>query len=70
MRILQAHASRVAIVIMQNVQKADLPKTKVNATKIAKVRVDRNKLHTGKELGLSLMCRHNFENYRLLILQA
>ena len=38
------------VVIMQNTQeKADLLKTKVNATKITKVRVDGNKLHTGKE---------------------
>ena len=38
------------VVIMQNTQeKADLQKTKVNATKITKVRVDGNKLHAGKE---------------------
>ena len=38
------------VVIMQNLQeKPDLQKTKVNATKIRKVRVDRYKLHTGKE---------------------
>ena len=30
-------------------RKADLLKTKINAMKIAKVRADRNKLHTGKE---------------------
>ena len=36
--------------IMQNTQgKADLQKTKVNAMKIRKVRVDGNKLHAGKE---------------------
>ena len=35
---------------MQNTQeKADLQKTKVNATKLRKVYVDRNKLRTGKE---------------------
>ena len=35
---------------MQNTQeKADLQETKVNAVKIRKVRVDENKLHTGKE---------------------
>ena len=32
-------------------EKADLPKTKVNATKIIKVHVDGNKLRTGKEWG-------------------
>ena len=38
------------VVIMQNTQeKADLQKTKVNATKITKVRADGNKLRTGKE---------------------
>ena len=38
------------VVIIQNTQeKADLQKTKVNTTKITKVRVDRNKLRTGKE---------------------
>ena len=38
------------VVIMQNTQeKADLQKTKVNATKITKVRADGNKLLTGKE---------------------
>ena len=38
------------VVIMQNAQeKADLQKTKVNAMKITKVRVNGNKLHTGKE---------------------
>ena len=38
------------VVIMQNTQgKVNLQKTKVNATKITKVRVDRNKLRTGKE---------------------
>ena len=38
------------VVIMQNIQeKADLQKTKVNATKIAKVHADENKLYTGKE---------------------
>ena len=37
------------VVIMQNTQdKADLQKTKVNATKITKVRADGNKLRTGK----------------------
>ena len=37
---------------MQNTQeKADLQKTKVNATKIAKVRADGNKLRTGKNGG-------------------
>ena len=37
-------------VIMQNTQeKADLQKTKVNATKIRKVRADGNKLRAGKE---------------------
>ena len=30
-------------------EKADLQKTKVNATKITKVRADENKLRTGKE---------------------
>ena len=35
---------------MQNAQeKADLLKTKVNATKITKVRADGNKFRTGKE---------------------
>ena len=35
---------------MQNTQeKANLQKTKVNATKLRKVCVDGNKLHTGKE---------------------
>ena len=39
-----------SIVIMQNTQeKAKLLKTKVNATKITKVRADGNKIHTGKE---------------------
>ena len=39
-----------SIVIMQNtLEKADLLKTKVNGTKITKVHVDGNKLHTGKE---------------------
>ena len=33
-------------------EKADLQKTKVNVTKIRKVRVDRNKLRTGKECRL------------------
>ena len=38
------------VVIMQNLQeKADLQKTKVNATKMRKVRADENKLFTGKE---------------------
>ena len=38
------------VVIMQNTQeKVDLQKTKVNATKITKVRADGNKLRTGKE---------------------
>ena len=38
------------VVIMQNTQEiADLQKTKVNATKIRKIRVDGNILHTGKE---------------------
>ena len=38
------------VVIMQNTQeKADLLKMKVNATEITKVRVDGNKLRTGKE---------------------
>ena len=38
------------VVMMQNTQeKADLQKTKVNATKITKVRADGNKLCTGKE---------------------
>ena len=38
------------VVIMQNLQeKANLQKTKVNATKIRKVRVDEYKLRTGKE---------------------
>ena len=32
-------------------EKADLQKTKVNATKITKVRADGNKLRTGKEWG-------------------
>ena len=37
-------------VIMQNTQeKPDLQKTKGNAMKITKVRVDENKFHTGKE---------------------
>ena len=37
------------VVIMQNAQeKADLQKTKVNATKITKVCADGNKLRTGK----------------------
>ena len=36
--------------IMQNAQeKANLQKRKVNASKITKVHVDRNKLRTGKE---------------------
>ena len=35
---------------MQNTQeKTNLQKTKVNTTKITKVHVDRNELHTGKE---------------------
>ena len=35
---------------MQNTQeKADLQKTKVNTTKMQKVRVDGNELRTGKE---------------------
>ena len=35
---------------MQNTQEeADLQKTKVNATKITKIRADRNKLRTGKQ---------------------
>ena len=38
------------VVIMQNTQeKADLQMTKLNATKITKVRADGNKLRTGKE---------------------
>ena len=38
------------VVIMQNTQeKADLQKTKVNATKIRKVHADRNKLRNGKK---------------------
>ena len=38
------------VVIMRNtLEKADLQQTKVNATKITKVRADGNKLHTGKE---------------------
>ena len=38
------------VVIMQNTpEKADLQKTKVNATKITKVRADRNKLRTSIE---------------------
>ena len=38
------------VVIMQNTQEnVDLQKTKVNATKITKVRADGNKLRTGKE---------------------
>ena len=40
------------VVIMQNAQeKADLQKTKVNATKITKVHVDGNKLVLGKKGG-------------------
>ena len=36
--------------LRQNTQeKADLQKTKVNSTKITKVRANRNKLRTGKE---------------------
>ena len=39
-------------VIMQNTQeKANLQKTKANATKITKVHADENKLHTGKKRG-------------------
>ena len=38
------------LVIVQNThEKADLQKTKVNATKITKVRAEKNKLRTGKE---------------------
>ena len=38
------------LVIMQNTQgKANLQKTKVNVTKVTKVRAGGNKLHTGKE---------------------
>ena len=38
------------VVIMQNTQeKVNLQKMNVNATKIAKVHADGNKLHTGKE---------------------
>ena len=38
------------VVIMQNTQeKADIQKTKVNATKIRKVCADGNKLRPGKE---------------------
>ena len=38
------------VVIMQNIQeKANLQKTKVNATKITKVRADGNKLRGEKE---------------------
>ena len=40
----------MVVMIMQNTQeKANLQKTKVNATKITKVRADGNKFHTGKE---------------------
>ena len=40
------------VVIMQNTQeKANLQKMNVNATKIAKVHADGNKLHTGKNGG-------------------
>ena len=36
--------------VLQNThEKVDLQKTKVNATKITKVHVNGNKLHTGKE---------------------
>ena len=40
----------VTVVIVQNIQeKANSQKTKVNATKITKVRVDENKLHAENE---------------------